>query len=89
MSNCQGKHLAHYELARILLLLRESDLSLAEIATRMNRSYSGIVSVNRRLGIRSYAGMRNQWVVTPGFAESVAAGSPVIEATQAPDCEAA
>ncbi len=71
MSNSQGKHLAFSELATISLLLRDSDLTLAEIATRMNRSHSAIISLNRRVQIRDYGGMRSQWVVNPDSAQSV------------------
>jgi predicted DNA-binding protein YlxM (UPF0122 family) len=45
------------------MLLRESDMTLPEIADRMNCSRSAVASINRKFQIRVYAGKRSQWNV--------------------------
>lgn len=49
--------------ATIEKLLRETELTFAEIATRMEISKTPIIAINNRLGIRVYAGDRNHWTV--------------------------
>jgi|SwirhirootsSR2_FD_contig_31_15878587_length_846_multi_3_in_0_out_0_2 hypothetical protein len=59
----QGKYLDPNELDRIISLLRESELTLSEIATRMSCSRGAIASVNRRFRVREYKGLRARWVM--------------------------
>jgi len=62
MFRTQGKHLNSAELERIISLLRESELTIAEIAARMNCSRSAIAALNRKLQIRQYHGLRTRWI---------------------------
>jgi hypothetical protein len=48
---------------KILQLLRRTDMTLMEIALRMQCSYSAISGINRRHGVRNYGGRRSQWQV--------------------------
>src|SRR5262249_48605815 len=59
----KGKYFSERELKRILFLLRDSDMSLPEIADRMHRSRSAVAAINRRFQIRIYEGKRNNWKV--------------------------
>ena len=63
MIRSQGKYFSVEELDRIVGLLRETDMSLTEIACRMRCSRSAVAAINRKLQIRIYAGRRNQWSV--------------------------
>jgi hypothetical protein len=45
------------------MLLRESELSLPEIADRMRCSRSAVASINRKFQVRVYEGRRSQWSV--------------------------
>lgn len=49
------------ELATILELLRDSDLSMPEIAERMGLGVTVIHSINEKQKIRDYHGHRTQW----------------------------
>jgi hypothetical protein len=46
------------------MLLRESDMTLPEIADRMRCSRSAVAAVNRKFQIRLYEGRRSQWNLT-------------------------
>jgi len=61
MIRSQGRAFSEEELKRIVGLLRDSELSLPEIAKRMKCSRSAVASINRRFQIRLYAGKRQQW----------------------------
>jgi ribosomal protein S13 len=61
MIRSQGKSFSEEELHRIVALLRDSELSLPEIAHRMRCSRSAVASINRKFQVRMYAGKRNQW----------------------------
>ena len=61
MIRSQGRYFSTDELNRILKLLRDTDLTLAEISDRMQCSRSAIASINRKFQIRVYAGKRAQW----------------------------
>ena len=60
----QGRVLTEQQLRRIVDLLSNSDLAIAQIAERMTCSRSAIVSINRKFGIRDYAGRRAVWIQT-------------------------
>ena len=66
MIRSQGKSFSAEELNQIVALLRDSELSLAEIAVRMTCSRSAVASVNRKFQVRLYAGKRHQWSLEPG-----------------------
>src|SRR5438094_7590361 len=61
MVRSQGKYFSKDELNRIVMLLRESDMTLPEIADRMRCSRSAIAAINRKFQIRLYGGKRSQW----------------------------
>ena len=64
MFRSQGRHLEAAELERIVSLLRDSELTLSEIAARMQCSRSAIASVNQRFQVRNYQGLRSEWELT-------------------------
>jgi len=64
MFRSQGRHLEPAELERIVSLLRDSELTLSEIAARMQCSRSAIASVNQRVQVRNYRGLRSEWELT-------------------------
>jgi hypothetical protein len=57
----QGRPLNEAKVARIRHLLFATEMSIPEIAIRMDCSRSAIVVINRRFGIRSYRRSRAQW----------------------------
>ena len=57
----QGKAFSEAELHRIIHLLRSTEMTIGEIAQRMQCSRSAIASINRRYKIREYAGLRSVW----------------------------
>src|SRR5688572_13071288 len=57
----QGRRLRQDEIARIVSLLRETDMSLAEISKRMQCSRAVIVGINRKYSVRDYGGKRVTW----------------------------
>ena len=61
MIRSQGKYFSEDELKRISMLLRDSDMSLPEIADRMDCSRSAVAVINRKFHIRLYEGRRSQW----------------------------
>jgi hypothetical protein len=61
MIRSQGKYFSKDELNRITMLLRESDMTLPEIADRMRCSRSAVAAINRKFQIRLYGGKRSQW----------------------------
>jgi hypothetical protein len=63
MIRSQGKYFSEDELNRIVVLLRDTDLTLTEIAGRMRCSRSAVASINRKVRIRIYAGRRSHWSV--------------------------
>ena len=61
MIRSQGKYFSKDEVNRIVMLLRDSDMTLPEIADRMRCSRSAVAAINRRFQIRLYGGKRSQW----------------------------
>jgi hypothetical protein len=61
MIRSQGKYFSQDEVNRIVMLLRESDMSLPELADRMHCSRSAIAAINRKFQVRVYAGKRSRW----------------------------
>ena len=61
MIRSQGRYFSDDELKRIIVLLRESEMSLPEIADRMNCSRSAVAAINRKFQIRLYGGRRSRW----------------------------
>ena len=71
----QGNYFSEDELHRILVLLRDSEMSLPEIADRMNCSRSAVAAVNRKFQVRLYNGRRNQWSLNRQTATVIAGRS--------------
>jgi hypothetical protein len=65
MIRSQGRHFKPDEVKRIVRLLRETEMTLPEIATRMRCSRSAVAAINRKFQVRDYDGRRTQWVL-PG-----------------------
>jgi hypothetical protein len=65
MIRSQGRHFSPDEVKKIVWLLRETEMTLPEIATRMRCSRSAVASINRKFQVRDYDGRRTQWVL-PG-----------------------
>lgn len=63
MNRSQGKYFSKDELNRIVMLLRDSDMTLPEIADRMRCSRSAVAAINRKFQIRLYGGKRSQWTL--------------------------
>ncbi len=59
----QGCFFSEHEVQRIVTLLSTTDMTVAEIAARMNCSRSAVLSVNRKYQVRQYAGLRSNWTV--------------------------
>jgi hypothetical protein len=57
----QGQVCPEITVVKIIRLLRETELSLTDIAKRMKCSRSLVASINRRSSIRSYSGRRRHW----------------------------
>ena len=64
MSTSQGRYFTKQQVERIVLLLRDTDMTLPEIAVRMNCSRSAIAAINQRHQVRDYEGKRGQWTLT-------------------------
>jgi hypothetical protein len=63
MNRSKGKYFGTDEMEKILRLLRRTDMTLMEIAMRMQCSHSAIAGINRRHGVRHYGGRRSEWRV--------------------------
>src|SRR2546426_12451867 len=61
MVRSQGRYFSDDELNRIIMLLRDSEMSLPEIADRMHCSRSAVAAINRKFQIRLYEGRRSNW----------------------------
>jgi hypothetical protein len=65
MIRSQGRHFKQDEVKKIVWLLRETEMTLPEIAMRMRCSRSAVAAINRKFQVREYDGRRTQWVL-PG-----------------------
>ena len=70
----QGKYFSEEELNRIVVLLRDSDMTLPEIADRMHCSRSAVAAINRKFQIRVYSGKRSEWNVNRATPPLLATG---------------
>jgi hypothetical protein len=59
--SCYGRPLSSEEIAKVVELLRSSDLSMIEISERMGCSRSDVASINRKNCLRYYNGRRSIW----------------------------
>jgi hypothetical protein len=61
----QGMHLTEAQKKRIIQLLTDTDMSLSDIAARTHCSRSTVAALNRKTGVRYYAGKRSTWSAVP------------------------
>jgi len=57
----KGRSFTDIEISRIVALLSSTDMTIAQIAGRMNCSVSAVSSLNRKHAVRNYAGRRTSW----------------------------
>jgi hypothetical protein len=62
MRRSQGRYFSPKEINTIKFLLSSTDLSLQDIAVRMDCAKSSIVTINQNFQIREYRGRRRYWV---------------------------
>jgi DNA-binding MurR/RpiR family transcriptional regulator len=62
MRKRQGERLPEKQIATIQRLLSDTDMTINEIAERVDRSKTAILRINEKFGIRKYAG-RSHWRV--------------------------
>ena len=62
MRRSQGRYFSDQEINRIKHLLSSTDLSLQDIAVRMDCAKSSIVTINQNFQIREYRGRRRSWI---------------------------
>jgi hypothetical protein len=70
MCRTQGHPLSESEIQRIITLLETTDMSLPEIARRMNCTRSAIGKINKEYQVRLYEGRRSSWKTGPRSKES-------------------
>lgn len=63
MERGQGRRFSQEKIDRIKQLLAETELTIPQIAQRMNCSGGPIVSINRKYRIRIYKTKRREWTV--------------------------
>jgi hypothetical protein len=61
MRRAQGRSFSIQEIDRIKKLLGSTEVTLQEIAIRMDCAKSSIVSINQTFRIREYHGRRRHW----------------------------
>jgi len=61
MRRAQGRSFTTQEVERIKHLLSSTELTLQEIAIRMDCAKSSIVAINQTFHIREYRGRRRYW----------------------------
>jgi hypothetical protein len=81
MSKRQGNYLPDYEINRIKYLLARTDMTIDEIAQRLERSTSAIHAVNKKFNVREYRG-RSKWVVHTATQLKTASGIELEAALQ-------
>lgn len=57
----KGRSFLDYEIRRIVVLLNSTDMSITDIARRMQCSVSAVNSLNRKMNVRQYDGRRTSW----------------------------
>lgn len=63
MERGQGRRFSQEKIDRIKRLLAETDLTIPQIAQRMDCSGGPIVAINRKYRIRIYKAKRKDWIV--------------------------
>ena len=70
MRRAQGRYFSEKEIDRIRYLLSSTEMSLQDIATRMDCAKSSIVTINQNFQIREYRGRRSYWVCSQDTIET-------------------
>ena len=63
MSRTQGHPLSEQEVHKIVALIEKTDMSLTDVARRMDCTRSVVSKINKQFGVRSYEGKRSHWKV--------------------------
>ena len=63
MVRSQGRYFTKEQIARMVALLSETDMTLPEIACRMQCSRSAVVVINQKFQVRDYEGKRSRWTL--------------------------
>ena len=59
----RGHRLSKADVERIESLLLNTDMSMVDIAVRMQCSKQAVIAINRKGSIRQYSGYRSRWGV--------------------------
>lgn len=59
----KGNVFSKIEIRRIVDLLLLTDMSIGEIAERMNCSCSAVAAINSKYSVRDYCGRRSVWTM--------------------------
>jgi hypothetical protein len=57
----QGRYFSEEEIRRIVWLLAKTELTISEIAARMQCSRSAVTAINRKMKVRTYNGLKSSW----------------------------
>jgi ribosomal protein S13 len=57
----QGRYFSDEEIRKIVSLLSETEMTIPEIAARMECSRSAVAAINRKWKVRTYNGLRSTW----------------------------
>jgi hypothetical protein len=57
----QGRYFSEEQIRRIVSLLSETEMTIAEIAARMQCSRSAVTTINRKRKVRIYNGLKSTW----------------------------
>ena len=79
----QGQALRADQIQRIVSLLAETQMTMPDIALRMQCSRSAVTSINRRFKVRDYRGLRSSWQIPKLMIESVLPQQPSAESVTA------
>jgi hypothetical protein len=77
MRRSQGRPFSPEEIDRIKFLLSSTELTLEEIAIRMECAKSSVVAINQNFQIRQYRGRRRSWVCSMAKDAAETAGPQV------------
>jgi hypothetical protein len=59
----QGSFLSEIQIRRIISLLSTTEMTIPQIAERMQCSRSAVASLNRKFQVREYQGRRSCWTL--------------------------
>lgn len=66
MERGQGRRFSEARIAVIRNLLAKTDMTVTEIALRMDCTRGAVSAINRRFGIRQYGRSRTEWELRTG-----------------------